>query len=179
MGTAFVFLLRKSSSSSLSANPAERVLCREHSSFPGPPEMSWGDETSDNHLVQCRYCSYNARKFRTWILRVMRLRAPMCGRDLSCDRLPKFIPFSSLQCCLCIPSLPSLLPVYLSLTCLSNNTTDEARVKQFSPAQFYILPALFKRCVQHSVDTHCQTYSLSFFYVEVDTKLRIHVGPLT
>jgi len=52
---AFVYLLPKSSPPSLSANPAERVLCFDHTSSSGLPETSWCGEPSDNHLVQDRY----------------------------------------------------------------------------------------------------------------------------
>ena len=125
MGPAFV-CLRKYSPPRLSANSAERVLCLDRTSVSGLPKISSCGETSDNHLVQGRHCTLNARNFRTWILRAMCLRAPICSRALSCNRLPTFMPFSSLRCCLCVPSLSSLLAFNLSLTCLSNGTTHEA-----------------------------------------------------
>jgi hypothetical protein len=127
MGRNFVCRLRKSLSPKLSTNPAERDLCLDYTSVSGQPEFSWCGETSDNHLVQCRYFTQNARKFRTRILRVLRLRAPICGRALSCDRHPTFMPFFSLRCCLWVPSLSSLLPSIFSLMCLSTGTTHEAQ----------------------------------------------------
>jgi len=63
VGPAFVCLLRKSSSPSLSANPAERVLCLDHTSAFGLLEIPWCGETSDNHLVQGCYCTIECSKF--------------------------------------------------------------------------------------------------------------------
>ena len=57
MGPAFICLLLKSLSPSLSANSALRVLCLDHTSVSGLPEISWRRETSDNHLVVGSYPS--------------------------------------------------------------------------------------------------------------------------
>jgi hypothetical protein len=57
VGPAFACLLRNSSPPSLSANPAERVLCLDHTTVSRLPEISWCGETSDNHLLQGWYCS--------------------------------------------------------------------------------------------------------------------------
>jgi len=65
--------------------------------------------------------------------------------------------FSSLRCCLWVPSLSSLLPFNLSLMCLSNGTTHEAPCQAVFYSHLYFLPVLLKPCVQHSVIIHCQT----------------------
>jgi hypothetical protein len=50
-------------------------------------------------------------------------------------------------------------------------------VKQFSPAHFHFLLVLFKYCVQHSCNSVLGASSeLFFFYVEIVTKIRIHLN---
>ena len=75
MGPAFVCLLQKSSSPSLSASPAERVLCLGETLVSDLPGVSWGGWTA-------MYC---------------------CA--LWCNRLPMFMLFCSLRCVLWVPSL--------------------------------------------------------------------------
>jgi hypothetical protein len=96
----------------------------------------------------------------------------------SCNIPPTFMPFSYPRCCLWIPSLLSILPFSLSLICLANCTTHEAPCQAVSSSPLLhfscFVQILFSALCCNSLSD--VSFDLFFLYVEVDTKLHLHLN---